>query len=103
MSWQGWFTLTLVAIMVTAMARGRAPDLTFVGGMVVLLAVGILEPAQALAGFSNEGVISVAALFVVAEGIRETGALDWAARRVLGHPRNSTRAQLRMMAPVAAI
>jgi len=101
--WQAGFTLALVAGMVASMVRGAAPDLVFLGGVAALMTTGILEPRVALAGFSNEGVLAVAALFVVAEGIRRTGALDWAARGVLGRPRSLAAAQLRMLTPVAVL
>ena len=103
MGWQAWFTLALVAGLVAAMARGHASDLVMLGGLTLLLTLGIVVPEQALVGFSNEGVLAVAALFVLAAGIRETGALDLVARRVLGRPRAVAAAQIRMMLPMAGV
>ncbi len=40
--------------------------------------------AEALCGFANPGLITVAALFVVAAGLKTTGCIDWVAYRVLG-------------------
>ncbi len=103
MSWQAWVTLALTAGMVAAMVRGLAPDLVLVAGLTLLLSVGILTPGEAVAGFSNEGMLSVAVLFVVAAGVRDTGGLDWVVRHVLGRPRGVATAQVRMMLPVAAL
>lgn len=104
MGWQAWTVLAITGLMVFAMVRQVAgPDLVLTAAMAVVLALGIVTPAQALSGFSNEGVLTVAALFVVAAGLRETGALDYAARRVLGRPQRLPSAQLRMMLPVSAI
>lgn len=102
MGWEAWFTLAITAAMVFAMARGLAgPDLVLLGGLTILVALGIVPMDEAFAGFGNEGVLTVAALFVVAAGVRDTGGLDEVLRRVLGRPRSLASAQLRMMLPVA--
>ncbi|MCB9598694.1 MAG: SLC13 family permease [Sandaracinaceae bacterium] len=104
MEWEAWLTLAGTAVMVVAMARGVAsPDLVLLAGLTVFVATGVLPVADAFVGFSNHGMLSVAALFVVAAGVRETGGLDAVLRRVLGRPRRLAEAQLRMMLPVAAV
>ena len=47
----------------------RSPDMVMIGGVVVLLATGVLTPEETLKGMSNEGMITVAALFVVAAAV----------------------------------
>jgi len=42
-------------------------------------------------------------LFVVAEGISVTGALDWYMGRLLGTPKTGAGAQLRLMIPIAIV
>jgi di/tricarboxylate transporter len=102
--WQAWIAIAVTLSVVAALAANlAAPDLVLVGGLTVLLALGVIDPKQGLAGFSNEGVAAVAVLFVVAAGLRETGALDLVARRWLGRPRSIAGAQLRLMLPVAAV
>jgi len=89
---------------VFTMARGLAgPDMALTGAMTCLLLLGILTPGQAAEGFGNEGMLTVAVLFVVAAGIESTGAMDWVVRRVLGRPKSTLGAQMRMMLPVAAM
>ena len=73
------------------------------GGLAMLLASRILEPEEALAGFSNESLLSVVALFVVAAGIADTGGLDYIFSRLLGHPTTLIGAQVRVLIPVALI
>ncbi len=102
MSWEAWTTIGLAVLGLVAMARNyAAPDAVMLGQTVVLMTLGILTPKEAMAGFSNEGMLSVAVLFVVAAAVQETGALDALARRVLGRPRSVAAAQLRMMLPVS--
>ena len=66
-----------------------------------LLVSGVLTPAQALAGFANEGMITVGVLYVVVTGIRETGGIGWIVQKVLGQPRSLPHAQLKIMMPTA--
>ncbi len=104
MTTDGWVTIGVVAAMVAAMVASLAgPDLVLVAGLTVLLATGVLEPAEAFQGFANPAVVTIGALFVVAAGVQQTGALDYVARRVLGTPRNIAGAQLRVMVPVGAL
>ncbi len=104
MGWHLWVTLTVIALMIAAMARNiSSPDIILVAGLTLLLLCGIVSPEQAFAGFANPAVITLAALFVVAAGMRETGALDWVATRILGHPGSVVSAQLRLMIPAALL
>ncbi|HEY8429503.1 MAG TPA: SLC13 family permease [Sandaracinaceae bacterium] len=103
MGWEAWVTVALTALMVVAMARNLAgPDAILLGGLTLLTTLGIVPLDRAFAGFANEGVLTVAVLFVVAAGVRDTGGLDALMRRVLGRPRSLAGAQLRMMVPVSA-
>jgi di/tricarboxylate transporter len=104
MTGDGWITIAVIIGMVLVMAANLAgPDLVLIAGVTILLLAGIIEPAEAFTGFSNPAVVTIAALFVVAAGVKETGGLDLAARVVLGRPRSLAGGQLRMMFPVAAL
>ena len=81
----GWFTLAITVVVLLAMVRDWAPpDVLFVGAAVLLALFGVLEPDEAFGGFSNAGVLTVAGMFVVAAGLRETGVLDEIGDRLLG-------------------
>lgn len=100
MSLDAWLALIIVGVCLVLLVLEKfSTELVMVLGMVALLTVGVLTPAQALAGFSNEGMITVAAMYVVAAGIRETGGIDLVSRYLLGRPRSVAVAQLRIMAP----
>lgn len=95
-------TALVVAGMLAVLTLTRAaPDLVFLGGVVVLLLAGVITPAEAFSGFANEGVITIAALYVVVAGLRETGGIQWIVHALLGRPRSLRRAQWRLTAPVA--
>jgi len=65
--------------------------------------LGVLTPQQALSGFANTGMATVAVLFVVVAGLRETGAVDAIAARVLGRPKGLHRAVARMVLPTSVM
>lgn len=101
MTWAALFTVVVVVVaLVLMMASIATPDLVLVGAVVVLAAAGILPVDQAFAGFANPGMLTVAALFIVAAGLRETGAVALLTSRLLGHPRSQRGAILRLVAPV---
>ena len=97
-------TLCVLAACVLLLSLTRAaPDAVLTGGLVLLLAAGVVPLEKALAGFGNPGLAAVAALFAVAEGLRQTGAVEYAGRRMLGRPKTVGGAILRVAAPSAAV
>ncbi|MEP4545631.1 MAG: SLC13 family permease [Saccharospirillum sp.] len=104
MTWQGCATIALALIALATMASGRyAPHWVMLAVMIVLSASGIISPEAALAGFSNTGLMTVAALFVVAAGIHNSGGVDVLVNRFLGRPTSPRRAQARIIFPVALL
>jgi len=99
--YQNWQpTLTSIVALVTLgllFSGRRTPDMVMMGAVIMLLFTGILSPKEALDGMSNEGMITVAALFVVAAAVERTGALQTIINRLLGRPRSLATAQLRTM------
>jgi di/tricarboxylate transporter len=97
-----WTTLGVIAAVFAALTfTSIAPDMALVGGLAFLLVVGILSPGEALAGFANEGMITVGVLFIVGAGVRETGGVDIIANRLFGRPKSERGAMTRLMLPVA--
>ncbi len=104
MSFDGWFTIGLVGLVLLAlMLTQLAPDVILVAGLTALMLSGILSPDEALAGLANEGMVTVGVLFIVGAGVRETGSVDWIAHRLFGRPEGKTNVVMRLMAPVAAL
>ena len=111
MAWEAWVTLATIGLMVLALLRNWAkPDTVLLGGLALVMTAGVFSddlllptPQQAVAGFGNQGLITIAVLFVVAAGLAKTGALDLLARPLLRRPRTVLGAQLRLMFPVAGL
>lgn len=65
-----WLTLAVIAACLTALVFSRRPaDMVLCGGVTVLLLLGVLTPEEALAGMSNEGMVTVGVLFIVAQAL----------------------------------
>ncbi len=107
--------LVVLGVLVLLAATRLPADAVLIGALTTLLAVphpasngagwriGILSPADALSGFSNSGMLTVGVLFIVVAGLRETGAIDWIATRLLGRPKGERAAIFRVMTPVWAM
>jgi len=93
----------LVAVFLVLALTRIPPDAALVGALVILLFSGVLTSSEALSGFSNEGMITIAVLFVVGAGLTETGAVAALAERIFGRARTTAGAILRVMAPTAAL
>ena len=73
-NWQAALTAIVTFATLAALLFGqRAPDMAMIGGVVALLAAGVLTPDEAFKGMANEGMLTVAALFVVAAAVEQIG------------------------------
>lgn len=93
------FVILCLAAMLMALIRDKMrPGIVLLSVVVVFMATGIITPKQMVAGFSNRGMITVGLLFLVSEGIRQSGALTTVVKKLLpGQGATVTRAQLRIL------
>ncbi len=64
-------------------------DVVALAALMACVVTGIVPAADAFAGFSHPAVITVACVLVLSQGLQNTGAVDWLARRTL--PREAGR------------
>jgi di/tricarboxylate transporter len=91
-------TMVVLAGLLYGLVKDKPADVLFVGAVVLLAAFGVIPPDEAFSGFANSGMLIVAALFVVAAGLRETGVMDYIGERFLGHVETEARALFYMAA-----
>lgn len=97
-------TIVLVLLLLALIKEVLRPGIVLFSGAVIFLCVGILSPKEVIAGFSNKGMITVALLFLISEGVRRSGLLEQLIERLL--PRNGgtvRKVQMRMMPIVSFI
>ncbi|HJF42902.1 MAG TPA: SLC13 family permease [Coprobacter fastidiosus] len=96
-------TALIAMLIVLAMDKMR-PGLTLLLVAIGFMLMGIITPKEMVAGFSNQGMITVAILFLVSEGVRRSGALDYLIKKILPQTKTSVRkAQFRMLPTISFI
>lgn len=101
MTIDGWAVITVIlGALILLITTQYSVDMILLAGLALLLISGIISPEAALSGFSNEGMITVAALYIVASGLKETGAIQYITQKVMGDTKTVRVAQSRIMLPV---
>jgi di/tricarboxylate transporter len=110
LNWPAWIAIGVMVGVLYALARNWAgPDFILLAGAAVLMTLGAFypekfpSPRQMAGEFGNEGLLTVAALYVVAAGLTETGGISLATERLFGQPKTISGAQAKMMLPVVPI
>ncbi|AOY56898.1 MULTISPECIES: SLC13 family permease [Desulfococcus] len=73
----------LVVTFVLLVTEKISVDITAIGVIATLALSGILTPVEAVAGFANPAVITVAAMFLISKGMTRTGAVALLSDRVI--------------------
>ncbi|HBN15398.1 MAG TPA: SLC13 family permease, partial [Pseudohongiella sp.] len=101
MDWQALLSLGLTAGVLLTLITTRLPaHVVLMTALAILSLAGVLTPTEALAGFANPGLITVAAMFAVAAGLHGSGGIDLLVNRFLGKPQSIRGAMLRLFLPV---
>ena len=91
-------------MVIALIADKMRPGMVLFSVVVLFLCARILTPEEMLEGFSNKGMITVALLFLVSEGVRQSGALGQIVKRLLPRKKCSVfKAQLRMLPSISFI
>ncbi|HET7522099.1 MAG TPA: SLC13 family permease [Bacillales bacterium] len=98
------FVLTVVGIMMVALVREVArPDMILFTVLAVFLLSGVINAEQALQGFSNQGMLTIALLFIIAGAIQKSGIFDKTIAFVLGSRSEPRKAIFKMMLPISGL
>jgi di/tricarboxylate transporter len=102
--WEVAVVVITITIMFALMITDKVyADWVMLGGLLIFMVTQIISLKEGLAGFANEGILTVLALFVVADGLSRTGALDYYMGKILGRPTTIAGAQIRLTIPIAII
>lgn len=104
LTFDGWFTLVVLVVMFIGLTREfLGADIVMFFALVCLWTKGIISTDEALSGFNNPQVLTVALLFVVSAGMQQTGGLTAVTRFMLGQHLERKRVLARLLAPTALI
>jgi di/tricarboxylate transporter len=101
MSLEMIFVLGIIILMLVALLFdwGRSDIIVF-SAVVIFLITGLLTPEEVLKGFSNEGMLTIALLFIVAGAVQKYGIIDQLMKRWLKKCKNIKDAMYRLLLPI---
>lgn len=104
MSWEIWFVYALIATAIVLFLSGRVRlDLTAALVILALAVSGVIEPAEAVAGFGDPLVVMIAGLFVIGEGLRRTGVAARIGQRIAELGRGDEANLILLLMPAVAV
>ncbi len=111
MPWEAWLTLFVAGTLLVSLAmRLAAMDLLAIACLSLLVFVqnitqseNLPSTTEAVAGFGNQGVITIALLFAVVAGLEFTGGTELATGWFFHRAKGLSSAQSRLLIPVAAL
>ncbi|WP_078553949.1 SLC13 family permease [Bacillus alkalicellulosilyticus] len=96
--------LIVVGVMLICLIKEvTRPDFIVFLALASLLLLGVLTPADAVKGFSNEGMLTIALLFMVAGAVQQSGMLNHLVLRALGNGKKQRLTLIKMMLPVSGL
>lgn len=110
MIWEAWLSLAVAFGLLVSLAFRFAPtDLLALAFLTILVVVQDLTgsdalptPSDAVAGFGNQGLLTIGMLFAVVAGLEMTGGTKLATGWFLDRAKSFRDAQLRILIPVAS-
>lgn len=109
--WEAYLSLAAAIGLLASLAlRIGSTDVLALGFLAVLVAAQDISgsallptPSEAVAGFGNQGLLTIALLFAVVAGLEMTGGTKLATGWFLDQARTMRDAQLRIILPVATV
>ena len=104
MEWEGWFSLALIGtVLLTLVFTSLSTHIVMLVALALLSISGVLTPDEAFTGFANPGLMTIAALYIVAAGLNASGGIDLLVKKTLGQPTQLRTALLRIFGPVTLL
>lgn len=105
MTLEMWLVLGILLIaIVLFVTEWLRVDVVALGVVVALMISGVLTTSEALSGFSNSAVLTIASLFIVGGAVLQTGLAGMIGRRILAVAgTNELRLTMVLMAAVALL
>ena len=95
--------VVLIATVVMFITGKIRADIVALCALTILILCGIVSPAEALAGFSNQVVVMMVGLFVVGGAILQTGLAKAASGRIMQLAGNNDTARFLLVVIVTAL
>jgi len=97
------YTSVLLVLMTVALFKEvLEADLIIFSTLLLMVLGRVITLQEAFAGFSNQGMLTIAFLFIVAAALQKTGVLNRLGQALLGGKGGITKKLLRLLFPVSA-
>lgn len=100
---QGLIFAILIATMGLFLWGRFRHDVVALAALLACVIAGLVDAADAFAGFGHPAVITVACVLILSRGLQTTGAVDWLARSVLPREANRLASMAALMGLGAAL
>ncbi len=95
-------TAVLILLSVSLIKEWLRPSITVFAALLLLVAGKVISVDEAFAGFSNQGMLTVACLFVISAALQNAGGFNRMMTHLLGNRDMSNRSRyFRLMLPVS--
>ncbi len=103
MGFDFWFTAAVLVLMSAALLREwLSTEIIIFSSLLALMLGGVIDIRTAISGFSNEGMLSIALLFIMAGALQSTGLVRKISTSLFGSSERSMSYTLsRVLFPVA--
>lgn len=91
----------LIAVFVLLIKTKIPAPAVFMGALALAMTLKLAPADELLKGFSNQGMLTVAVLFMVAAGMYATGAITMIMDKLIGLPKSVTGAKIKILPPIA--
>ena len=101
MTLEMWITTIILVGMFALLIKTKVPPVVvFVGALTLTITFRLAPLEESLKGFSNQGMLTVGALLMVAAGMYRTGGITLITEKLIGQPKNLIAAQMKIFPPV---
>lgn len=95
--------ITLVVTFVVMAMEITTPNAVILCALGFLLLIGVLSPSDALAGFANDGLATIALMYIMAYAIAKSNVVNRLFNRILGNGQHERGALLKLLTTVSVI
>ncbi|MDJ0667453.1 MAG: SLC13 family permease [Desulfobacterales bacterium] len=102
MTHDAYLTLAILVVTFGLLIKTKLPAVAvFMGALGAAITLHLAPTDELLKGFSNQGMLTVAVLYIVAAGMYATGAITMLMNRLIGLPKHIMTAQIKILPPIA--
>ncbi|QDP40879.1 SLC13 family permease [Radiobacillus deserti] len=104
MTWEMIYTVIVVFMMMVCLIKEiTRPEIIVFVALTCLLGAGVITTEEAIAGFANEGMLTVALLFIVAGTIQKSGLMERTIAKLVRSSDSPRRSLIRLVVPITGV